>query len=182
MQIEKFIPFVTPIWKFTLDGDFQKEISTCYEIESKLPSNFKSNLGGYQSPEVDINVYFESLRGKLFPMLKAISDDIQMNLSLTDLWVNINRKNSFNRVHLHGNSAFSGVLYLKTNSNSGQIVFLNPTMAEAFPIDDTIKDFYGNYSFVPVVGDVLVFPSYLSHYVNPNLSDEDRISIAFNMK
>ena len=51
MQIEKFIPFVTPIWKFTLDGDFQKEISTCYEIESKLPSNFKSNLGGYQSPE-----------------------------------------------------------------------------------------------------------------------------------
>lgn len=181
MEIEKIVPFVTPIWKFNLGNDFQEEIATCYDIESKIPSVSKSNLGGYQSPNIDINEHFEGLRNKLFPVLKVISDDIEMHLGLDNLWININRRNNSNRIHTHRGAAFSGCIYLKTNPNSGQIVFLNPTMSEAFPIDDKIKYFYAECSLVPIVGDVLVFPAYLKHYVDPNLSDEDRISIAFNM-
>lgn len=181
-EIKKITPFVTPIWKFNLGDDFQKEISICYDIESKLPSNVLSNAGGYQSPNININEYFVLLSKKLFPVLEAISNDIGMNLDLENSWVNINRKNNFNRTHIHKGSSFSGVVYLKTNSNSGPIIFLNPTGSEAYPIDDTIKDFYGRYEINPTVGDILVFPSYLKHYVDPNLSDEDRISIAFNMK
>ena len=30
-------------------------------------------------------------------------------------------------------------------------------------------------------GDLLIFPSYLPHYVEPNKSDEDRIVISFNI-
>jgi hypothetical protein len=29
---------------------------------------------------------------------------------------------------------------------------------------------------------MIVFPSYAEHYVEPNLSNEDRISISFNTK
>ena len=182
MEIEKIVPFVTPIWRFNLGDDFQAEIATCYDIESRIPSASKSNLGGYQSPNINLSEYFNALKDKLFPVLKVISDDIEMNLGLDNSWVNINRKNNSNRIHTHRDSAFSGTVYLKTNPNSGQIVFLNPTMSEAFPIDDTIKHFYGYYEIIPKVGDVLVFPAYLRHYVDSNLSDEDRISIAFNMK
>jgi len=181
MEIEKIVPFVTPIWRFNLGDDFQAEIATCYDIESTMSSASRSNLGGYQSPSIDLSEHFISLKDKLFPVLKVISDDIEMNLRLNNSWVNINRKNNSNRIHTHRGAAFSGTVYLKTNPNSGKIVFLNPTMSEAFPIDDTIKYFYGYSEIIPKVGDVLIFPAYLRHYVDSNLSDEDRISIAFNM-
>ena len=33
----------------------------------------------------------------------------------------------------------------------------------------------------PKEGDLLIFPAYLSHAVNRNLSDEDRVVISFNI-
>ena len=33
----------------------------------------------------------------------------------------------------------------------------------------------------PKEGSMLVFPSYLEHMVKPNESDEDRISVSFNL-
>jgi uncharacterized protein (TIGR02466 family) len=37
-------------------------------------------------------------------------------------------------------------------------------------------------SFTPNEGDLLIFPSYLHHSVEENLSEEDRIVISFNIK
>ena len=46
------------------------------------------------------------------------------------------------------------------------------------------KDYNGKnsvqYQFESNTGDCLMFPSYYRHYVRPNLSNEDRISISFN--
>ena len=182
MSIHKVIPFATPIWMFSIEDNFQAEIDTCYAYEAKFASNKLSNVGGYQSQNVALEEHFLPLTNKLTPVLRAVADDIGMVFNINNAWLNINRKNNFNSPHLHPNSAFSGVVYLKTNAASGKIIFFNPTMSEAFPINNQIEHFWGSYFFEPKVGDVLVFPSYLRHYVEPNFSDEDRISIAFNMK
>jgi ectoine hydroxylase-related dioxygenase (phytanoyl-CoA dioxygenase family) len=41
---------------------------------------------------------------------------------------------------------------------------------------------YLSYYFDPMEGGMILFPSHLAHRVNENKSDEDRISIAFNIK
>lgn len=180
--ISKIIPFATPIWSFNIDDSFENEIKTCYKIEKKIPSEIKSNVGGYQSKNIKLEEYFPSLTNKLTFALENIAKDIGMSFEVPNSWININRKNNFNKIHLHPHCAFSVVVYLKTNKNCGKITFYNPVDINSFLIGDTLNHFYGTYSFTPNVGDVLVFPSYLKHFVEPNMSDEDRISIAFNLK
>ena len=181
MLIEKVTPFATSIWKFNIPNNFQKEIAFCYEHETKFVSNTKSNQGGYQSPNINLMDYFPLISNNLMFGLKSIIKDIGMDLKIDSSWININRKHNFNLPHCHPNSAFSGIIYLKTNPICGKINFRNPTPCEMFPINDTINGYFGRWFFSPEPGDVLIFPSYLNHYVEPNLSDEDRISIAFNM-
>ena len=41
---------------------------------------------------------------------------------------------------------------------------------------------YMTYFFYPKEGKILIFPSSLSHQVEENKSDEDRISYSFNIK
>ena len=50
--------------------------------------------------------------------------------------------------------------------------------------DDFKKDtnYYYNYSFIPNEGLLVLFPSHLQHDVEVNKSDEDRISVSFNLK
>ena len=43
-----------------------------------------------------------------------------------NMWANINPPGGYNRPHLHPNSHFSGVYYIKAPENSGQIVFNEP--------------------------------------------------------
>ena len=182
LVISKVMPFVTPIWSSRIGDSFEKEIKTCYQIEKEISSEIKSNVGGYQSGNICLRTRFWSLTNKLSPVLEKIAEDIGMSLKVCNTWININRKNNFNKLHLHPHCAFSVVVYLKTNENSGKITFYNPATVDSFPINDTLNHFYGTYSFIPEVGDVLVFPAYLKHFVEPNLSDDDRISIAFNLK
>ena len=50
--------------------------------------------------------------------------------------------------------------------------------------DDFKRDtnYYHNYSFIPNEGLLVLFPSHLQHDVEVNKSDEDRISVSFNLK
>ena len=43
-------------------------------------------------------------------------------------------------------------------------------------------NYYHNYSLPATEGSLLLFPSHLQHKVEENKSDEDRISISFNLK
>jgi uncharacterized protein (TIGR02466 family) len=181
MPVEKITPFVTPIWKFNIGADFDVEIATCYEIQNELPSTGKSNLGGYQSPTINLKTKFPNLMEKISPELNTVVTDSELKISIDNAWININKNRDANHSHYHPYSALSGVIYLQFVFNAGEIVFENPTISGVFPIDDSVQHFFGCCKLVPTIGDVIIFPSYLKHYVEPNLSAEDRISIAFNM-
>lgn len=182
MLVQKVIPFATPIWHFNIGDAFNNEIDVCYTYAANFAPVKNSNVGGYQSPEINLDNYFLAIKSKLVDIVKEIANDVGTDFIFDNAWININKKGDFNAPHYHPNAAFSGVVYLKTSLNSGLIRFNNPVMIGAFPITDKVDGFWSNYFFVPKVGDVLIFPAYLNHHVEPNLSDEDRISIAFNLK
>ena len=75
------------------------------------------------------------------------------------------------------------------NNVSGDIVFESPYEFQAYQEIDSYVDEFRNsfnidhsYYFTPTDGRMLIFPSHLMHEVEENLSNEDRISVSFNIK
>lgn len=88
--------------------------------------------------------------------------------------------------HSHINSLFSGVLYIKTSENCGNITFrskLKDTFSETIGLNYEEYNIHNStsWSFKPFDGLILLYPSYLAHDVSSNLSDDTRYCIAFNI-
>jgi uncharacterized protein (TIGR02466 family) len=96
-------------------------------------------------------------------------------------------KNDWAQPHCHSNSFISGVVYLKTNKNSGYFSFnknLNWNNISSnflkFEYTDYTQQNCDAWSILPENGDVILFPSFLEHSVSKNESDEDRYCCSFN--
>ena len=103
---------------------------------------------------------------------------------ITSMWAIINNKGAFNERHHHGNSALSAAYYVKAEESAGDIVFYDPRQANVFhhPVSKKINSLNAQaQSITPKSGTLVLFPSYLEHKVNENLSNEDRIVISFNV-
>lgn len=102
-------------------------------------------------------------------------------------WANISRRGGYHRQHTHHSSMLSGVFYVDTgtpDANAGEfngaITFSDPRVAVEMiqlpgnPFGDKLK-------VAPEPGMLLLFPSWLPHFVDPFQGDGERISIAFNI-
>jgi hypothetical protein len=78
-----------------------------------------------------------------------------------DIWINYAYKEDENPMHIHS-GALSGIIYIKNDFNA-------PTY------------FNNNGRHYGESGDILIFPSTLSHKVEPLRDEQERITIAFNM-
>ena len=99
-------------------------------------------------------------------------------------WMNANPPGGFNAPHTHPGAHWSGVYYVSQPEveagNSGMIEFLDPRSdlpnwrilgARAFALKKKIR---------PAPGEMILFPSYLVHWVYPNETDAERVTVAFN--
>ena len=103
---------------------------------------------------------------------------------ITSMWSIINKKDAFNEKHHHGNSSLSAAYYVKAEQNAGNIVFFDPRQSNVFhhPSSKEVNNINAQVqSVTPKAGTLVLFPSYLEHKVDPNLSNEDRIVISFNV-
>jgi uncharacterized protein (TIGR02466 family) len=100
---------------------------------------------------------------------------------ITNSWINLHKELGETIEHNHNNSTFVVSAYLNCPSNSGNIVFKDPLEyhKSAWPIFPE-QHLYQEVSVT--TNDVLIFPGYLKHYVQPNLSSEDRYVITFNIQ
>ena len=166
-------------------------IQETYQERDEDPIGRKiSNRGGWQSNQINIQecksktlkkIIIDSLSG-----FTPISENVSM---VIEGWKNINAPGDFNVKHDHPRSNLSGVLWIKTAKNSGNLVFTSPQLfnkfQELYNYTDEFKydtKSYMTYYFPPTEGRILLFPSSLEHEVEENKSDEDRISYSFNIK
>jgi len=120
-------------------------------------------------------------------MQKEIYDNehLDRNAVLGNMWANINPPGGMNMPHIHPNSLFSGVYYVKSNINSGRIKIMDPRpgaqhIMPARKPGNPGRDMWRDASLDPVVGRIIMFPSWLWHSVEENKSDDIRISVSFN--
>ena len=113
--------------------------------------------------------------------------------SFDNFWANINPKYGYNRNHIHPNVLWSGVYYVQAPADSGRIFFGDPrsqslVLTPRYASDQPRKpEVWSEVYFEPVEGRVILFPAWLTHEVEPNVSDKtgfdgDRISISFNVR
>jgi len=173
-HLYNYSPIVhTGVWGNSISKlDIKSLVKSSYLIKAKTPTVNKSNKGpGWQSPDdIFLNPNFKNLAD--FINLEGQKFTKDSKISLHSMWVNISPPGSFNSLHNHAHNTnqknLSGVLYLKTPPNCGGIVFMDPL------------NFNGKFTFSVNEGTIYFFDSRLYHSVEPNLSNEDRISIAFN--
>ena len=105
------------IFKIVIEGHKLKQNLShlkqkCLEIENKSTTVTKSNLGGFNSGNIDATIFQELSKDILYYgniFLKKFN--FKQELLLDNIWININRHKDSNLSHTHPFSKLSGVFY-----------------------------------------------------------------------
>lgn len=165
----------------------QQLLKTIFGLKQSDPGYVASNVLGWHSK----SNLFDLEEVKPFKQLvdEAIAQVAQavgygnVRIAAANCWANVNPKYASNKIHDHANCLFSGVYYIKTPKDSGSLMFYDPRSARTFykPNVQTFTAYTADaVAHVAEAGLLLIFPSWLKHGVEPNLSDEERVSISFN--
>lgn len=101
---------------------------------------------------------------------------------ITQSWFNYNSSTDFHHKHSHPNSLISGVYYVEnTSTDSGKIYFYSDRYRQVYtqPKEHNIYNSV-DWWISATPGQLLLFPSYLTHSVEPVAYHETRISLSFN--
>jgi uncharacterized protein (TIGR02466 family) len=117
---------------------------------------------------------------KYFKAVYAPADDV--DVYITQSWVNSTEPSKYHHVHSHPNSFISGVFYVHSERDVDKIMFYKNSH-EFIQLIPTTWNVYNSKSWwYPVnTGDVILFPSSLTHEVPTTESSSNRISLAFNV-
>jgi uncharacterized protein (TIGR02466 family) len=103
-------------------------------------------------------------------------------------WVNVSPTNAMNSPHDHPGSFWSGTYYVhipeadESDRQSGAIEFLDPRGSIGSNAGLETPFTRGKFTARPAAGTCFIWPSFVRHWVHPNRSAEDRVSIAFNSR
>lgn len=123
----------------------------------------------------------EALQDYLTQIYNPINSD-KIKLVVTQSWLNFTDKTQYHHKHHHHNSIISGCLYINARKESDCIMFTKRANGEPWQIQALEQNYFNCNEFtVPVeTGDIVLFPSNLTHSVPQTNHDYTRISLAFN--
>jgi len=112
---------------------------------------------------------------------KIYKPKLSTEIYITQSWVNYTKKNESHHKHCHHNSFLSAVFYIKSNPNSGRIIFHKKESRELVIYTDDYNDYNADSYYMSVNNlELLIFPSNLMHSVEVVEMEEERISLALN--
>jgi uncharacterized protein (TIGR02466 family) len=178
--------FPTPIYISKLNRKLdKKELSfidktklDIYKNEGNTTSNdnYILNNKAFKTLKKDLDLkikdYFQ----------KVISPADSITPYITQSWLNYTETNQYHHKHAHPNSLVSGVFYINCHEKHDKIKFFKEDYKTIKP---EIKDWNiwnsESWWFSVKTGDVILFPSSLTHMVENKEGTNTRISLAFNV-
>ena len=148
----------------------------------------KTNMNGWHSTtDMHLKEEYQPLVNELYKMQHEIYQEewLDRKPMLGNMWANINYSGGYNRPHVHPNCLYSGVYYVKTQPQCGELVVNDPrpgiqTMMPARKQGQPPKHLWREAHIEPVTGRLIMFPAWLWHCVEENKSNDVRISVSFN--
>ena len=189
MNIEYWFPTPIFVWDIPnaneLNTHLEKHI---VEWSQKDPGLAKTNVNGWHSTsDMHVRPEYKPLVDILYSAQREVftHQHLEVNPVLGNMWANINPKGGWNRAHVHPNCIYSGVYYIKTPDNCGHLKFEDPRPGVQLSIparkdEQHRPDTWREVHYQPVAGRLIMFPFWLNHLVEPNQSDDIRISVSFN--
>lgn len=161
----------TPIWE--LQTEFDDEFNNKLLIESNNPDfdDFKNIWSGESECIQIMKTYIKQVVGSIDP-----------TLSLGNGWFYKSNINESLPVHHHGGVFMAVVYYVSIPENSGNLLFIDPRGGVNWYGTE-----YGNsissgvIPITPKKGKLVIFPGYLFHMTEPNLSSETRVTLVTNI-
>ena len=180
--------YSVPVAKTAIDINLEP---FCIEQQNKsITGNLRSMQNGWQSPNIidkvdpkfsqeilkEANSYFYQIDGK----------NDTWKLYMDNMWINVTFPGGNNVEHIHPNTFLSGVYYVTTPDSCGRIGFKHPCSFTEYDWKpqyfNHLNKITGPTQYMDTNPHMLyLFPSWLSHYVEPNKSESNRISISFNI-
>ena len=148
----------------------------------------KTNVNGWHSTtDMQNKSEYKPLVDELFKMVHKVFEEecLDKQPVLGNMWANINPSGGYNKPHVHPNSLFSGVYYVKTPPNCGRLICQDPRpgIQTVMPTRKSVeipKYLWRDVHLQPQENRVVIFPAWLWHSVEPNQSKDIRISVSFN--
>jgi len=142
-------------------------------------ASISNSLKVLESPELKFLKDILTYESKMF--LQDYMKYDQCDFTISTSWISKTNKNETSHFHNHNNSFYSGIFYVDTNSDSGNIMFEN-FENKTFKINTKEKHIFNcnSYTFVPENKMLLLFPSEVHHKILDSFSNT-RYSLAFNI-
>ena len=181
--------YIADIKHPTLNKELEKNILAWANKDKGI---IRTNIKGWHSA-TNMNELpeYKDLVSMLYECQRTIyqQEHYESEPYLGNMWANINPPGTMNRAHMHPNSLWSGVYYIKAPKNSGHLkiedprsiaLMSRPRQKNQRAPHKLPERLWRELSYEPIAGRVIMFPSWLVHCVDPNESDDIRISVSFN--
>jgi len=183
--------FPTYVWATQLKrGAFElinKDILERLESIQKAQPELE-RVGQWQtSQDLHRHKELEGLVSVIRSAVKAICESMTLvydSFEITACWANVSHRGFPHRQHIHPNNYLSGAYYVRTASGADSINFHDPRPQAAMIAPPARDQNLSNPDTITLDirdGMLALFPAWLMHSVNPNMSDETRVSVAFNI-
>lgn len=157
---------------------------------------FESNFRLFDWPQACVQTLRDSCLSAVYRAVRESNgyDDATLRRlhTATESWFHITRRGGYFGVHNHPMHSWSGVYCVSHEgddpaTDSGKFVLVNPMVTSNTYIDYGSAHMKPPFGVGPLMirltaGDLLLFPSWLLHYVLPYEGDGARITVAFNVR
>ena len=185
LQAETMNLFATPVIRSSLERGFTADEVAFFQQQLQQPIKAIANYSS-QNKQVLAEAAMASINARIQRSLDHYLQTIfatsnRVSLKVTQSWLTLTRKGESHHSHVHPNSVVSGVLYINVGQQDGINFYRNQDSIwyELLRQQETYHNAF-RY-FIPVsVGDIVLFPSDLSHGVRELAEDVQRVSLSFN--
>ena len=163
---------------------------------SDLDFNIQTSVGGFLDNKSNVTKYhrtpyerdtkLENFPSKIRKHIIENIEQIPIPLEFVDVWTNITSNTDYNRVHNHIEDAVDTLYRMRVDLvfilylTKGTLWIQNPN--QRLKLDKVYKNIGSSISLDFNIGDMIVFPSDIHHWVEPFHENYDRITIAGNLR
>jgi uncharacterized protein (TIGR02466 family) len=175
--------FPTPVMFDQFPRKFtEKEIDFINSLEQRPNEGNTTSVDNYvlrNKKLLDIHKFVQDSLDKYLKEIYVPKNDVRFYV--TQSWFNYTKPGQYHHKHTHPNSFVSGVLYINADVEKDKIFFYRGGYQQLKIPTETYNLFNSDSWYFNVgEGNITIFPSELTHMVEPVITDTTRISLSFN--
>jgi uncharacterized protein (TIGR02466 family) len=183
--------FPTLLWKILVKREFRdaidaKILAMLGSMRRDLP-RLEPGQGWQSEQTLHDREDFQDLVACVDNATRSILRFLQIGhdaFEITGCWATVLARGAAHKAHSHPNNYLSGAYYVRTHPGADTINFHDPRNQAGVIRPPVVKLTAENTDQVVVKvtnGTLLLFPAYLEHSVDANTSEQERVSISFNI-